>query len=161
MRVLLLRHHRKRSAKVKSSRVGKAPMEKMVGKLISGCVHLIEIIPTTFKYVTGFPFSPLRLSSSLLSSPLPHSARPVPSIRRTSPRHGFVPISALYSRDPHQVRNPRSPPPLQLDSSTSPQEAPSCPGCQGMHRLSRSKSQSPSIPRMIQSDRYPDEMCWL
>lgn len=81
-RVLLLRHHRKRSAKAESSRGRKGAEGKDGGKLISGCVHLIEIIPTTFKYVTGFPFSPPRLSSSLLSSPLPHSARPLPSIHR-------------------------------------------------------------------------------
>jgi hypothetical protein len=33
-----------RSAEVKSSRNGKTPKEKLVGKLISGCVHLIENI---------------------------------------------------------------------------------------------------------------------
>jgi hypothetical protein len=54
-----------------------------VGKLISGCSP-IEIIPTTFKYVTAYPHSPHLPPSFLLpSSPLttPRPSRP-PSVSR-------------------------------------------------------------------------------
>ena len=75
----------------------KTPKEKLVGKLISGCVHLIEILPTTFKYLTASPV-PSTSSPLPFPFPLPYHTPPVPS-----PQHGLISIPTLNSRDPHQV----------------------------------------------------------